>query len=209
MNAAERDQLQQFLSALRQTRAEPKDPVADALIREAVANQADAPYCLVQRAMGLALSLQAAQARIEQLEAQCAQLQASRPSTPTSSGFWMSGEQAWGRSAQPTAPPSPVAVNSPLGPSLGAPAVAGQPAASAWGKGLMAQAATTAAGVVVGGLLFQGVQSLMGPHGHAPTPASPLSDTTPAPLPGLVSPLASLDPADAGDASWDQGDDWA
>lgn len=80
MNAAERDQLQQFLSALRQTRAEAKDPVADALIREAVANQADAPYCLVQRAMGLALSLQAAQARIEQLEAQCAQLQASRPS---------------------------------------------------------------------------------------------------------------------------------
>lgn len=38
MNAAERDQLQQFLSALRQTRAEPKDPMADAWIREAVAS---------------------------------------------------------------------------------------------------------------------------------------------------------------------------
>ena len=36
MNATERDQLQQFLTALRQTRADPKDPVADALIREAV-----------------------------------------------------------------------------------------------------------------------------------------------------------------------------
>ena len=51
MNATERDQLQQFLSALRQTRADPKDPTADGLISDAFRVQADAPYLLVQRAM--------------------------------------------------------------------------------------------------------------------------------------------------------------
>ena len=73
MNATERDQLQQFLGALRQTRADPKDPTADGLIREAIAAQADAPYLLVQRAMGLGMALDAAQTRMAQLEAQCAQ----------------------------------------------------------------------------------------------------------------------------------------
>jgi hypothetical protein len=53
MNATERDQLQQFLNALRQTRADPKDPTAEELISDAFKAQADAPYLLVQRAMGL------------------------------------------------------------------------------------------------------------------------------------------------------------
>jgi hypothetical protein len=74
----------------------------------------------------------------------------------------------------------------------------------------MAQVATTAAGVVAGGLLFQGVQSLMGHNSPAPHPASPLSSAQDEPLPGLVSPAAeSVDVADAADASWDQGEDWA
>jgi hypothetical protein len=204
MNATERDQLQQFLSALRQTRADPKDATADDLIREAVRAQADAPYLLVQRAMGLGLALDAAQTRIQQLEAQCtqqldqlAQLKRSSPATgpgtaPNSS--WMSSAQAWGRGAET--------------PTQHLPAKA--PAAtSAWGGGMMAQMATTAAGVVAGGLLFQGVQSLMGQH--QPTPesnaASPSSNATDEALPGQVSPQASTD--DAGDFSWDAGEDWA
>lgn len=226
MNATERDQLQQFLSALRQTRAEPKDPTADAMIREAVAGQADAPYLLVQRAMGLGLSLDAAQARLQQLQAQCAQLQSQLEAakaqqlaqTSAPSGFLMSGAQAWGRAAEPAAVPtafsSAVAASRPISPPhMAASAVAAQPATSAWGGGLMAQVATTAAGVVAGGLLFQGVQSLMGHNHHSPaptSPASPLSDAAPEPLPGLVSPLvASSETADADESSWDQGDDWA
>lgn len=229
MNATERDQLQQFLNALRQTRAEPKDPTADAMIREAVASQADAAYLLVQRAMGLGLSLDAAQVRLQQLEAQCAQLQVELQAAkvqqgaqqgaqaPASSSFLMSGAQAWGRAAEPAVVPtaqpaafsSAVATSRPMSP----PPVAAPPAASAWGGGLMAQVATTAAGVVAGGLLFQGVQSLMGHNNHSPaptSPASPLSDATQEPLPGLVSPLAaSSDPVDADESSWDQGDDWA
>ena len=45
MNAQERDQLQQFLASLRQQRVQAKDPVADGLIRDALASQADATTC--------------------------------------------------------------------------------------------------------------------------------------------------------------------
>ena len=117
MNAAERDQLQQFLSALRQTRADPKDPTADGLIREAIAAQADAPYLLVQRAMGLGMALDAAQTRMAQLEAQCAQQlneltqlqknQATAAATASSNGSWMSSAQAWGRGPETPVQPLP------------------------------------------------------------------------------------------------------
>jgi len=81
---------------------------------------------------------------------------------------------------------------------------------------MMAQMATTAAGVVAGGLLFQGVQSLMGQHNPSPASnaaspanatASPLGEAQDEPLQGLVSPQASAD--DAADSSWDSGEDWA
>ena len=226
MNAAERDQLQQFLSALRQTRADPKDPTADGLIREAIAAQADAPYLLVQRAMGLGMALDAAQTRMAQLEAQCAQqlneltqLQKNQATaaTASSNGSWMSSAQAWGRG--PETPVQPFPANAATSrfathaPTAVLPAAMPAPAStSAWGGGMMAQVATTAAGVVAGGLLFQGVQSLMGHHKPSTesNTASPLSNAQEESLPGLVSPQASADDAlDAGDASWDAGEDWA
>lgn len=231
MNATERDQLQQFLSALRQTRAEPKDPTADGLIRDAVQSQADAPYLLVQRAMGLGMALDAAQSRMQQLEAQCAQqlaqlaqLQASQAApgpAPVASGSWMSGTQAWGRAAPSPAQAVPTATatanigTNAFGAARPA-AMPAQAAPSAWGGGMLAQVATTAAGVVAGGLLFQGVQSLMGQNKPATdshpanSPASPLSEAQGDTLPGQVSPLASADDlGDASDASWDSGEDWA
>jgi hypothetical protein len=63
MTADERDQLMQFLSTLRQQRTQPKDPVADALIRDALAQQPDALYRLVQRCMALQQALEAATAQ--------------------------------------------------------------------------------------------------------------------------------------------------
>jgi hypothetical protein len=74
---------------------------------------------------------------------------------------------------------------------------------------MMAQVATTAAGVVAGGLLFQGMQSLMGQHKPSPesSAASPSSNAPDEALPGLVSPQALADDTD--DASWDAGEDWA
>lgn len=210
MNASERDQLQQFLTALRQTRADPKDPTADSLIREAFSAQADAPYVLVQRAMGLGLALDAAQTRMAQLEAQCAQqlaqLQAARlnPSLGSASnGSWLSGDQAWGRGANAVSPSVPPTAARPAGMTTAA-------APSAWGGGMMAQMATTAAGVVAGGLLFQGVQSLMGQHSPSPASnpaASPLGEAQDESLQGGVSPQASAE--DVGYTSWDAGEDWA
>jgi hypothetical protein len=220
MNATERDQLQQFLGALRQTRADPKDPVADALIREAVALQADAPYLLVQRAMGLGLALDAALARIQQLEAQCAEqaarLLSASTVAPATSSFLMSGAQAWGRGTEAAAVSSPAPVSPPVAVQSRVMVSGAAPQASAWGGGLMAQVATTAAGVVAGGLLFQGVQSLMGHHGPSTSPASPLSplsSATEEALPGQVSsqvpPADVADAGDAGDVSWGDAEDWA
>lgn len=232
MNATERDQLQQFLSALRQTRADPKDPTADGLISDAFRVQADAPYLLVQRAMGLGMALDAAQTRIEQLEAQNAQhlaqlaqwraTQATPATAPASNGSWMSSAQSWGRG--PETPVQPMPANPSTAHFASSSAVAARPApmsapapTSAWGGGMMAQVATTAAGVVAGGLLFQGVQNLMGHNKPSPAPsadassanslASPSGNAQDENLPGLVSPQASADDAD--DSSWDSGEDWA
>jgi hypothetical protein len=149
MNAQERDQLQQFLTVLRQQRVQPKDAVADALIREALAQQADAAYALVQRAMALTLALEASQARLAQLQTQCEELSARCPPTATASA-------TEGLSASRT-PPDRLAV----------------PAqASPWGRGLLAQVGGTAlgvaTGVVAGGLLLQGFQGLWGADAASP-----------------------------------------
>ena len=60
MTADERDQLMYFLGTLRQQSGQPKDPLADGLIREALAQQPDALYQLVQRCMALQQALDAA-----------------------------------------------------------------------------------------------------------------------------------------------------
>jgi hypothetical protein len=216
MNATERDQLQQFLSALRQQRADPKDPTADGLIREAVSAQADAPYLLVQRAMGLGMALEASQQRLQQLEAQCAQQQSqlaqyqnaalSPASQAAAQNTWLSGAQAWGRG--PAAPALSNPASPALAPRPGAAAFQNSARAptSAWGGGMMTQLATTAAGVVAGGLLFQGVQSLMGLNQPSPA-ASPESNFGQSPADASTD-LAAAEPAD--DASWDSGgEDWA
>ena len=79
MTSEERDQLQQFLRPLTQSRVLSKDAVADSLIKEAFANHPDALYILVQRAMASDLDLQAARDH------------RSTPATPTAFSPWSSG----------------------------------------------------------------------------------------------------------------------
>lgn len=149
MNAQERDQLQQFLASLRQQRVQAKDPVADGLIRDALASQADATYLLVQRAMALSLALQATQNRLQQLQA--------------SSAAALKVSQA----ANPDASAVPAQVQAPV---PGAGATAAPP--SLWMRGLVGQVGGTAlgvaAGVVAGGAVLQGLQALWGSDAASP-----------------------------------------
>ena len=178
MTAQERDQLQQFLAALRQQRSLPKDAVAEGLIREAMAQQPDAPYWLVQRTLALQLALNTAQARMAQLEAQCdAAATASGVNRPDDGGAGAASGEAARTPAAPMAPTQ----------------------SSPWGRGLLAQVSGTAlgvtTGVVAGGLLLQGLQSLWGPDAASPDTAATGNLPTTA--------------LDEGDGLWDLGDDWA
>ena len=183
MNAQERDQLQQFLTSLRQQRVQAKDPVADGLIRDALASQADATYLLVQRAMALSLALQATQNRLQQLQASsAAALQASNP------GQASEAANAVANAVPPQAPsPVPLAGVNAAQPSL-------------WMRGLVGQVGGTAlgvaAGVVAGGAVLQGLQALWGSDATSPNLAE-----------GSAGGMSTAEP-DAGDGLWDLGDDW-
>lgn len=138
MNFQEREQLAAFLEQLVAVRQGGKDGEAEAMIREACSRQPDATYLLVQRAMLQEQALKAAQEEIARLR-----------TTPAGGGF-LSGN-AWGNH-QPSPVPQPM-------PAASTPAASG-------GSGWLGQVATTAAGVVAGGFLFQGIENLIGHHGN-------------------------------------------
>ena len=186
MTAQERDQLQQFLVALRQHRSLPKDALAEGLIREAVAQQPDAPYWLVQRSLALQLALDAAQARLTQLQTQCDEQVArltcdARPAAAGATADTVAGA-ASGEAARVQAPAMAPAQPSP------------------WGRGLVAQVSGTALGVttglVAGGLLLQGFQGLWGAEAASPDLAQ-----------GSAGGMSTAEP-DAGEGLWELGDDW-
>ncbi len=176
MTPQERELLSTFLQQLKQTQAGQKDTDADAMIRETCAAQPDAAYLLVQRAMGLDLAVQAAQAQIEKLQAQVGTLQTEvdrlRPvAKPAASSGFLDGPNVWGRQSTSLSPTPPASASrpamQPLAAAQAAPAAPAAPAASAWGSGILGSVATTAAGVVAGTLLYQGIQGLMGHHNPA------------------------------------------
>ena len=195
MTPQERELLSTFLQQLKQTQAGLKDSEAEALIREACALQPDAAYLLVQRTMGLDFAVQAAQAQIDKLQAQTDKLQAEleplRASAKPASSSFLDSPNVWGRQAAPLSPAPPAPASRPaMQPAAGAAApVAQTPApasapASAWGSGILGSVATTAAGVVAGTLLYQGIQGLMGHH----TPAMAAAPVAPPALPDPVAP---------------------
>jgi uncharacterized protein len=161
MNSQERNQLSQFLSQLNEVRLASKDADAEALIGEAVAKQPDAAYLLVQRALLQDQALQAAKAQIAELQNQLQNAAGSQRS-----GFL--GNDPW---AQPVN-------NSGTVPGAGnyqvpraAPVQQQSPGffggGGAGGSSFLGNVATTAAGVVAGSFLFQGIESLMGHHGSS------------------------------------------
>lgn len=158
MNTQEREQLSQFLQQLIQVQASEKDSEADTLIREASMRQPDAAYLLVQRAMLLDHALQSSLAQVSHLQEELDKARAGN-----SSGSFPN-RYAWGNASAASSNPAP---QEQVYPSSPAPAAASRPspAASAWGSGMLGNIATTAAGVVAGGFLFQGIEHLLGNHG--------------------------------------------
>src|SRR6516165_788162 len=72
MTPQERDLITQLLGRLKQTGGQAKDPEAEQLIRQAIAEQPDAPYFLVQTVLIQDMALSQAQQRIAELERQLA-----------------------------------------------------------------------------------------------------------------------------------------
>jgi hypothetical protein len=162
MNPSDQKMLQDFLGQLVQARGVAKDPEADALIQRAVAQQPDAAYLLVQRALLVEQALGNAKARIAELENQGS----------IGGGGFLDANQ-WGNSAQ-SKPSNPVpgigqGAYQQNGPTGSAPQA--QPAKSGGflggaGGSMLGTVAATAAGVAAGSFLFHGIGNLLGNDGQ-------------------------------------------
>ena len=164
MNVQEREQLTQFLQQLAQAQVGAKDGDAEKLILDTCAHQPDAAYLLVQRSLLLNQALQNAQAEIARLQ--------KMQEAPAGSGGSFLNSSAWGNTPahmQQTQRPGNLA-QPPVAPG----------ATPGWGSGMLGTVATTAAGVVAGAFLFQGIESLMGHHGNS---SGLLSGNSPVPTP--------------------------
>ena len=167
MQSQERDLIAGLFGRLQQFESQPRDPEAEALIRDFVTRQPASPYLLVQTVLVQEQALKAAQERIAELEAKAG-------AAPAAAGFLGSAPRIgpWGSQPQAAQPQAPVpSTRSPLQAAL-APQ---QPA----GGGFLRSAMATAAGVAGGALLFEGIRSLMGSH---PGPFGPAVAAQPSAL---------------------------
>ena len=146
MTRQENELLQKFLAQLAQAHVSAKDPEAQAMIGRAVAQQPDAAYLLVQRALLLDRALQQAKSQLSRLHEQ-------RDGADD-------GSHTWTQTPSSTPATAPAPASSPQ--AQAAPQTGGT--GSGWG-GFLGNAATTAAGVTGGAFLFQGLEGLFGHRG--------------------------------------------
>jgi uncharacterized protein len=166
MQSQERDLIAGLFGRLQPFESQPRDPEAEALIKDFVARQPASPYLFVQTVLVQEQALKAAQERIAELEAQAG-------AAPPAAGFLGSAPKIgpWGSQPQAAAPQAPVpSTRSPLQAAL-----APQPA----GGGFLRTAMVTAAGVAGGALLFEGIRGLMGSN---PGPFGSAAAAQPSPL---------------------------
>jgi hypothetical protein len=196
MTPQERDLLTTLLARLKNAGGQPKDPEADGLIRQAMTEQPDASYYLAQTVLIQDLSLHNAQNQIAELEKQLTDAQQAARPAPTSflgslfgtrpaqpaapppgagsvpqAGPWARAPQvAAAPPAQPYAQPygQPYPQGGPGQPmGAGGGFMGGGGGLMGGGGGFLRSAATTAAGIAGGALLFQGIESLFGQHASA------------------------------------------
>ena len=168
------------MNRLKKVTGEPKDREAEALIRQSIAEQPDAPYQLVQTVLIQDMALNQAQSRIADLEKQLAE--ATARTQPTSFLGGLAGRAGtappfgpWGQAAQPPSNYTPAnyePANYGQGGGYARPGYAPPPplggvqagSGGLGASGFLRSAATTAAGVAGGALLFEGIQSMFGHH---------------------------------------------
>lgn len=168
MTPQENQLLQQFLDQLLQVRGIAKDPQADAMISRAVAQQPDAAYLLVQRALLQDQALEAAKAQIAALQSQ------QQTAASSHGGSFLGSADSWGNSARavPHTPapapgygmqpsPSPYSMPAQMAQRRGMSGLFG-----GGGGSFLGSMAATAAGVAGGAFLYQGLQNLLGDHSN-------------------------------------------
>ena len=191
MTPQERDLITALLARLQQQSGKPRDPEADALIRENTANIPDALYLLVQTVLIQDMALHDAQNRIAHLErARDAAGESGAPASflppqpdqrgPSQGGPVQGSVPSAGKWSNTSSGPAPQREPIPTPNYAAPPPTAAQPVApppsgygpgygygpqmlAGGGSGFLRQAAATAAGVVGGSLLFQGLHSMFAP----------------------------------------------
>lgn len=154
MNTDERNLLLNFLNELRQVGSVTKDPDADGMIRNALANHPHALYLLVQKALIQDQALRHAAQQVEALQARITQLESGGGHAPA--GGFLSGS-GWGSRAAPA--PGPVMSPGNDGGYPPVPPPAQSPAPASGGGSFLRTAAGVAAGVAAGSFLASGISS--------------------------------------------------
>lgn len=164
MSPQDSQMLHDFLSQLIQARGIQKDPEADAQIQRAVAQQPDAAYLLVQRALLLEQALNNAKDRIASLENQV------RSGQQGDGGKFLDAN-SWGNSGRNQ--PAQSYQRDTQQPYQSQPQYQPQyQSAPSSGflrggfGGTLGSIAATAAGVAAGGFLFQGLENMFSHHEH-------------------------------------------
>jgi uncharacterized protein len=175
MTPQERDLITALFTRLQQQGSQAKDADAEALIRQGMGQHPDAAYLLVQTVLIQDMALHDAQNKMAELERKLTAAPASPAQAssflPRNASGSVPAAGPWG--AAPA--PAPAAPTSSTGPVWSqAPNMTPQPATqpygygphllSGGGSGFLRQAAATAAGVVGGSLLFNGIRSMFSPY---------------------------------------------
>jgi uncharacterized protein len=147
------------------------DAEAEALIRRAIYNQPQAPYLLVQQTLLQQIALRDAQAQITELQRQLEQV---RGETGAPSRSFLGGalgikpdiRKREGNATTASRTPASGAWDQPQTPAGTAPSqgIGGTTPSGSGVSSFLRSAASTAAGVAGGALLFQGIESLLARH---------------------------------------------
>ncbi len=178
MTPQERELVDDLFDRLTELENTPRDPDAERLIADGMRRAPHAVYALVQTALLQDEALKRANARIEALEAQL-----NGPEPQQQSGFLDNmRDTLFGRreprgpqGSVPSVRPQAMPASAPLAPDRPQPGPQLPPYAPgpAFGGGsFLGTAASTAAGVLGGALLLDGIRSMFGHHGAAASPGT-------------------------------------